>query len=83
MEHSLGPPQDTKSLRSCFGNRAKMLLKSHLGIECHSQYFKIISHIFINDILKINSLPEIATSTTIYEDDVQLLLSSTPNNLEQ
>ena len=38
MEHSLGLPQDTKSLRSCSGNRAKMLLKGHLGIKYHSQY---------------------------------------------
>ena len=27
----------TNSLRSCSGNRAKMLLKNHLGIKCHSQ----------------------------------------------
>ena len=31
---------------------------------------------------KINSVPEIAVSTTIYADDVQLLFSGTPNNLE-
>ena len=31
MEYSLGLPQDTKSLRSCTGNQAKMLRKSHLG----------------------------------------------------
>ena len=42
MEHSPGLPQDTKSLRSCSGNRAKMLLKGHLGIKCHSQYNKVI-----------------------------------------
>ena len=40
-------------------------------------------NIFLNDILKINSLPEITTSTTIYADDVQLLFSGSPNNLEQ
>ena len=40
-------------------------------------------NIFINDIPKIDSLPEITTSTTIYADDVQLLFSGTPNNLEQ
>ena len=34
--------QDTKPLRSCSGNRAKMLLKSLLGIKCHSQYNKVI-----------------------------------------
>ena len=38
-------------------------------------------NIFINDNPKINSLPEITTSTTIYADDVQLLFSGTPNNL--
>ena len=26
----------------CSGNRAKMLLKGHLGIKCHSQYNKVI-----------------------------------------
>ena len=35
-------PQDTKPLRSCSGNRAKMLLKGHLGIKCHSQYNTVI-----------------------------------------
>ena len=34
------------------------------------------------DIPKINSLPEISSSTTIYANDVQLLFSGTPNNLE-
>ena len=42
MEYLQGLPQDTKPLRSCSGNRAKMFLKSHLGIKCHSQYNKII-----------------------------------------
>ena len=37
MEHSPGLPQESKSLRSCSGNQAKMLLKGHLGIKCHSQ----------------------------------------------
>ena len=32
---------------------------------------------------KINSLPEITTSTIIYIHDVQLLFSGTPNNLQQ
>ena len=40
-------------------------------------------NIFINDIPKINSLPEITTSTATYADDVQLLFSGSPNNLEQ
>ena len=31
-----------KQLRSCSGNRAKMLLKNHLGNKCHSQYNKVI-----------------------------------------
>ena len=43
----------------------------------------ILFNIFIYDIPKINSLPEITTSTTIYADDVQLLFSGSPNNLEQ
>ena len=43
----------------------------------------ILFNIFIDDIPKINSLPEITTSTTIDADDVQLLSSGTPNNLEQ
>ena len=50
--------------------RAKYLVQSSLTI-------------FINDIPKINSLPEITTSTTIYADDVQLLFSGTPDNLKQ
>ena len=43
----------------------------------------ILFNIFINDIPKINKLPEITTSTTIYADDVQLLFSGSPNNLEE
>ena len=42
MEHSPGLPQDTKFLRSCSGNRVKMLLKGHLWIKCHSQNNKVI-----------------------------------------
>ena len=42
MEHSPELLQDTKSLKICSGNRAKMLLKGHLGIKCHSQYIKVI-----------------------------------------
>ena len=38
---------------------------------------------FINDIPKINSLPEITTSTSIYADNVQLLFCGPPTNLEQ
>ena len=43
----------------------------------------ILFNIFINDIPKIHKLPEITTSSTIYADDVQLLFSGTPNNLQQ
>ena len=42
MEDSPELSLDTKSLRSCSGNRAKMLLKGHIGIKCHSQYNKVI-----------------------------------------
>ena len=35
-------PEDTKSLRSSSGSRAKMLLKGHLGIKCESQYHKVV-----------------------------------------
>ena len=42
MELSPGLPQVTKSLRNCSGNRAKMLLKGHLGIKCHSEYNKVV-----------------------------------------
>ena len=42
MEYLPGLPQDTKQLRSCSGSRPKMLLKSHLGFKCHSQYTKVI-----------------------------------------
>ena len=35
-------PEDSKPLRSCSGNREKMLLKSHLGIKCYSQYIMVI-----------------------------------------
>ena len=40
MEYPPGLPQDTKSLRSCSGDRAKMLLKGQLRIKCHSQYIQ-------------------------------------------
>ena len=43
----------------------------------------ILFNVFFNDIPKINSLPEITTSKTIYADDVQILFSGTTNNLEQ
>ena len=42
MEYLPGLPQNTKPLRSFSGNRVKMLLKSHLGIKCYSQYNKVI-----------------------------------------
>ena len=40
----------------------------------------MLFNIFINDTIKINSFPGI---TTIYADDVKLLLSDTSNILEQ
>ena len=42
MEHSPGLPEDTKSSISCSGNQAKLHLKCHLGIKCHSQNNKVI-----------------------------------------
>ena len=58
--------------------------KSYLyGVPQGTILGPILFIIFINDIPKINSLPEITTSTTIYADDVQLLFSGTLNNLEQ
>ena len=42
MEYLPGLPQDTKPLKSCSGKRAKMFLKSPLGINRHSQYNKVI-----------------------------------------
>ena len=53
------------------------------GVPQGSILGPILFNIFINDIPKIKSLPEITTSTTIYADDVQLLFSVSPNNLEQ
>ena len=53
------------------------------GVPQGSILGQILFNFFINDIPKINSLPEITTSTTIYADDVQLLFSGSPNNLEQ
>ena len=53
------------------------------GVPQRSILGPILFNIFINDIPKINPSLEISTSTTIYADDVQLLLSGKHNNLEQ
>ena len=53
--------------------------KSNLyGVPQGSILGPILFKIFINGIPKINSLPEITTSTTNYADDVQLLFGGTP-----
>ena len=52
MEYFPRLPQDTKPLRSCSGNRAKIdASKSHLGIKCYSQYIKVIR--MLQPVLKI------------------------------
>ena len=58
--------------------------KSNLyGVPQGSILGSILFNIFINNIPKINSLTEITTSTTIYADDLHLLFSGSPINLEQ
>ena len=58
--------------------------KSNLyGVPQGSILYRILFNIITNDTPKMNSLPEITTSTTIYADDVQLLFSGSPNNLDQ
>ena len=47
------------------------------------QYLVQSSLTFLTMTSEINSLPEITTITTIYADDVQLLFSGSPKNLEQ
>ena len=42
MEYMPGLHQDTKPLRSCSGNPAKILLKGQFGIKCHSEYNNVI-----------------------------------------
>ena len=60
----------------------KLLLYRFISVLTASDVYGLFT-IFINDIPKINSIPEINnTYTTIYADDVQLLFSGTPNNLE-
>ena len=44
IKYLIGLPQYEKPLRSWPGNRAKMLLKSHLIIKCHSRYIQILQH---------------------------------------
>ena len=74
---------DESKNKSCWRG-VEQLLKSNLYRVPQGLILgPILFNIFINDIPKINSLPELTTSTTIYADDVQLLFSGTPNNLEQ
>ena len=41
IKFSPGLSQDPKPLRSCSGNRAKKILKSHLGRKCHNSNIPI------------------------------------------
>ena len=61
----------------------KGIVQLHLGTVCCHAHKKTLCSCTWIYIPKINSLKEITTSTTIYADDVQLLSSGSPNNLEQ
>ena len=50
--------------------------------ESRTNLYGVQPNIFINYISKINSLPEITSSTTIYADDVQLLFSGAPEQIK-
>ena len=52
MEHSPGLPQDTKSLRSCSRNQAKMFLKGQFGIIFQTGIIYIIGIIYTPNITR-------------------------------